>query len=72
MMIQETNSQRGDVMNDDSFEFNLHVWVKPEDESMQTVYTISRGKQCICIDATIDDAMEALRDALTDCGEVIS
>jgi len=44
------------------YEFDLHVWVKPETKTMSRTYTISGNGRCI--DMPIDDALEFIRGIL--------
>lgn len=48
------------------YEFDLHVWVKPETKNMTRTYTVSgRGS---CIDMPIDEALDFIRRILEDDG----
>jgi hypothetical protein len=51
------------------FEFDMHVWKKPECENMSTLYTISIGKFAVCIDAPLERAVQLVRDALEEAVE---
>jgi len=48
------------------FEFDLHVWAKPETRNMTRTYTVSIGKRPICVDMPIDDALDSIRSVLED------
>lgn len=39
-------------------EHDLHIWAKPETENMAALFTVSHGKNAICIDMPLDKAVE--------------
>jgi hypothetical protein len=47
-----------------SIEFDLHIWAKPEDETMVETFTVSIGKRAICVDTPIERTLEAIRDEM--------
>jgi hypothetical protein len=48
----------------DDREFDFHVWIKPEDDSIAALFTVSIGKRAVCIDMPIDDALDAMREEM--------
>jgi len=53
-------------MNNKDYEFDLHVWVKPENECQPRRYTLSKNGRAICYDMPAEQALEALRTELED------
>ncbi len=45
-------------------EMDLHVWKKRGNEDVTDLYTVSAGKWAICVDATIETAMEYMQEYL--------
>lgn len=45
-------------------EFNLHIWAKPQDETMVSLFTVSISKRAVCIDMPIDKALESIREEM--------
>jgi hypothetical protein len=52
------------IKDDEGTEFDIHIWCKPESETMSALYTVSIGKRAICIDMTIDGALEHIRELM--------
>lgn len=42
-------------------EQDLHVWAKPATKDMTALFTVSVGKQSICVDVPIDAATDHIR-----------
>ncbi len=61
LMYPETSHRQAKA---EGFEFDLHVWAKPETKKMTALYTVSRGKRAVCIDQTIGSAMVSIREEL--------
>jgi hypothetical protein len=61
-MGKRTKSQAGT-------EIDIHVWAKPQDETVVALFTLSIGKRSLCVDAPLDEAVDSLRSALEDAAE---
>lgn len=51
-------------MKTNDSEFDIHVW-KKADNSSADLFTCSIGRRALCVDVTEEDALEAIREALT-------
>lgn len=49
-------------------EQDIHIWKEGDDEHTAALYTISRGKQCICRSLPLDAAIACLREHLDEMG----
>lgn len=45
-------------------EFDLHVWVKADEQDIVRTFTMSIGKRGVCIDSPLEQALEAIREVL--------
>jgi hypothetical protein len=56
-------------MENESTEFDLHVWAKPETENQPARFTVSIKKNAVCIDMPIDQTLEYIRSELENAVE---
>jgi len=47
-------------------EIDLHIWMMPETENMEALYTVSIGMRAVCVDMPINEAVNSIRGVLDD------